>query len=180
MHIYVPRSWDYTDVNDSLHTSQHQAITGNNADLLSIGPPGTNLSEIPLWEMHLNISSAEWQLFYLVMAPQGIPDHHNLSVNRSPSQWLKIRCHSDLRFNMVVSLFSSSSTRRSCRLPGSKLNMDGSWTTLAPQASIRLCNSSEIRSCAVIARSNIASDCTQHCSHWYRTRIRLWTRNDTP
>ena len=138
-------------------------------------------------QLHSSESSADWLPFcsglniLILWWHLGVViDHQYLPINNAPSQWLKIKCHSDLRFNMVVSLFSSSSTRRSCRLPGSKLNMDGSWTTLAPQASIRLCNSSEIRSCAVIARFNITSDCTQHCSHWYRTRIRLWTHNDTP
>ena len=49
---------------------RHQAITGTNAGLLSIGPVGTNFSEILIkienfsfMKMHLKMSSAKWQPF---------------------------------------------------------------------------------------------------------------------
>ena len=53
-----------------LSTVQRQAITWTNAAFLSIGPSGTNLSEIwieikhfSFMKMHLKLSSAKWQPF---------------------------------------------------------------------------------------------------------------------
>ena len=57
---------------NGLSPSRRQAIIWTNAEILLIGPLGTNFSEIQLGiqafsykKMHLNISSAKWRPFCL-------------------------------------------------------------------------------------------------------------------
>ena len=63
--IYTSVNWTSTDSGNGLSPVRRQAITWTNADVLSIGPSGTNFSEIsikiqhfPFTNMHLDISSA--------------------------------------------------------------------------------------------------------------------------
>ena len=68
----VPQSVNWVSIGsgNGLSPVQRQAITWTNAGLLSIGPLGTNFSEIwiktqkfSFMKMHLNLSSAKWRPF---------------------------------------------------------------------------------------------------------------------
>ena len=65
-HVYVSVNYTIIGSDNGLFPVRHQAITWTNAWLLSIGPWGTNFSDIRIkiqnfsfMKMHLNVSSAQ-------------------------------------------------------------------------------------------------------------------------
>ena len=97
-HIYASLKWVSIGSDNGLSPNRRQAIARTNADLLLIGPLGTNFSEILIkiqnfsfTKMNLKISSAKWQPFSLGLSVLKMyPTHskYNIRVSFRNSQYL--------------------------------------------------------------------------------------------